>query len=208
MTAGEFATGPEPHETVAAVLRRLGQGAVDERVSVGDLMALLDSRAYGFVCLLLAVPNLTPGPSVPGFSTIFGLSLCFVALEMLLGQHQPRVPPPLARLSVRRRRLVGLFARVVPIIERVERVLKPRWPALTSIGLRPFIAAALLLQGVLLALPLPVVTIAPAFATLLMALGMLARDGAAISLGLLAGIGSVAAFGTLALAALRALGYI
>jgi hypothetical protein len=78
-----------PADTIAEALRQLGDGPPEEPVTIGQLVAQLDARAQSLVLLLLAAPNLTPGPSMPGFSTIFGVPVCIVAFEMMLAR--PRV---------------------------------------------------------------------------------------------------------------------
>ena len=49
-----------------------------ERVTLGELVALLGNRSFGLLLLLFALPNLVPLP--PGSSTVFGLPL------LLLGE--------------------------------------------------------------------------------------------------------------------------
>jgi hypothetical protein len=196
-----------PEDTIEAVLRRLGHGAPDERVTLGELVASLDHRAYGFVILLLAVPNLTPGPSLPGFSTVFGIAAIVVAVEMTLGRTQPSLPRFLARISVGRARLAGMIARALPLIVRIDRILRPRLTAVWRVGGHRWTGLAALLQAVLLALPVPVYSMAPACALLLMALGLIARDGAALALGHLAGLASFGLAVALAVAAAQLLGW-
>ena len=78
---------PAEASTVAAVLNRIVEDSTGERVAVGDMIGSLGPRAHGFALLLLSAPNLTPGPSLPGFSTIFAIPMCLVAAQMGLGQR-------------------------------------------------------------------------------------------------------------------------
>ena len=121
-------------DTIIAAFRRLGEGPADESTTLGDLVTRLDARAHALVLLLLAAPNLTPGPSMPGFSTIFALPLCVVAFEMMLGRRRLRLPGFLARIQIRRGRIAGLVGRLEPLLHRVERVLRPRGPGLAGPG--------------------------------------------------------------------------
>lgn len=187
-------------ETILSVLRRLGhdseregaerEGPEHERVTLGELVARLDERGHALVLLLLTAPNLTPGPSMPGFSTVLAVPLVIVALEMALGRRTLRLPRLLANLTIRRRRIANFIIKLEPFLARTERVLKPRGPDVTTEARCRAIGAACVVLGLVLALPIPVFCLVPATALLVIALGLLARDGAAVICGL--GIGVIA----------------
>jgi hypothetical protein len=177
-------------ETILTVLRRLGHGPQDEAATLGELVERLDERGHPLVLLLLAAPNLTPGPSIPGFSTIFGVPLCIIAFEMCLGRRRLRLPGFLARIRVSRRRVSNFIVRLEPLLERIERVLKPRAPAFGSAQAGRALGLAALVLSILLVLPIPVFSLMPALALVLLALGLLARDGMAVLAGI--GLGGIA----------------
>lgn len=197
----------EPEESIKTVLRRLATRPDAERVSLAELIADLDTRAYGFVLLLCTVPNLTPGPSLPGFSTVFGLPAIAFAVQMILGRPQPWLPHRLARITVSRPRLERLIERALPLVDRADNLLRPRFSSLTHGPGRLWLGLSCLLQGVLLALPVPVFSMVPAFALMLLALGLIARDGAFVLLGHLTGLAGFALGIGLAVAAARLLGW-
>jgi hypothetical protein len=180
-----------PEETIETVLRRLSDGPADERVTLGALLGMLDRRAYGFVLLLLAAPNLTPGPSIPGFSTIFGVPAILIALQMVLGRQQPWLPDRLARIGVRRQPLARTIQRALPLIIWFDRMLRPRLRRFARIAGGRWTGVAALVQAILLALPIPVYSMAPAAALLFMALGLIARDGFILACGHAAGLAAL-----------------
>lgn len=180
-----------PEETIETVLRRLGEGPDDGRVTLGALLAMLDRRAYGFVLLLLAAPNLTPGPSLPGFSTLFGVPAILIATQMMLGRSRPWLPGWLARLSLPRRRLAKLIERALPLIVRLDRLLRPRLHLFTRLAGGRWTGFVALVQSVLLALPIPVYSMAPAAALLFIALGLIGRDGIVLACGFVAGLATL-----------------
>jgi hypothetical protein len=190
-------------ETIAAVLQRLLDETPGAVTTYGMLIQRLGRRGYGFAMLLLTAPNLMPGPSLPGFSTIFGVPMLALAAGMLLGVPNPRLPQWLAARVVKRERLERFIARLVPIAARADRALQPRWFALVD---TPRLSGAwFAVLAILLILPVPFVSMAPATAALLIALGLIAQDGLAIALGLVVtvvGVVLYAVFGWLALAAL------
>jgi hypothetical protein len=177
-----------PEDSIAAALRRIGTHSNDERLTLGEILDSLDHRAYGFVLLLLAAANFTPGPSMPGFSTLFGLPATAMAVQMMLGWSRPWLPPRLARVSMRRGRFTATVAKALPTIARLDRVLRPSLTLLASPTGRRWTGAASLVQALLLCLPLPFYPMAPATALMLMSLGMIARDGLMLALGHIAGV--------------------
>jgi hypothetical protein len=177
-----------PEETIAGVLRRIGTHSDAERLTLGEILDSLDHRAYGFVLLLLAAANFTPGPSMPGFSTLFGLPAIAMAAQMVLGWSRPWLPARLARLSMPRQRFTATVAKALPMIARLDRVLRPRLTWLVNLTGHRWTGAAALLQALLLCLPLPLYPMAPAASLVLMSLGMIARDGLMLALGHVAGV--------------------
>lgn len=195
-----------PSDSIVAALLRLGEGPPDIPVTVEELVASLDSRAFGFVVLLMALPNLTPGPSMPGFSTIFGVPVCIVAAQMALGRSRPWLPHWIGKRAISRGRVARVIGHAIPMVRRIEKLLKPRWPLLTQSIIGRWTGVGCLAAGVLLALPIPVFSMAPAFALVLLSLGLLARDGIMLILGHAAVIGSLIGLAFLVWAALEVLG--
>ena len=180
-----------PEDSIVTVLRRIGTHSDHERLTLGEILDSLDHRAYGFVLLLLAAANFTPGPSMPGFSTLFGLPASAMAVQMVLGWSRPWLPPRLARLSMPRQRFIATVTKALPVIARLDRVLRPRLTRLATLTGHRWTGAAALLQALLLCVPLPFYPMAPAAALVLMSLGMIARDGLMLALGHVAGVAAL-----------------
>jgi hypothetical protein len=177
-----------PEDSIADALRRIGAHSEDERLTLGEILDSLDHRAYGFVLLLLAAANFTPGPSMPGFSTLFGLPAMAMAAQMVLGWSRPWLPPRLARLGMKRARFIATVAKALPLIRRLDRVLRPRLTWLANLTGHRWTGAAAFVQALLLCLPVPLYPMAPAASLVLMSLGMIARDGLMLALGHVAGV--------------------
>jgi hypothetical protein len=80
----------------------------------------------------------------------------------------------------------GMIRRVVPWLERAEKLLRPR---ISVLALPPFeylIGVVCLLLAAVLVLPIPLGNMLPALSISLLALGLLERDGYAIATGLIA----------------------
>ena len=173
----------EPFLATSDVLLRLVREFPGDRLTMADLVAGLEDRAFGLLMLLLALPNCPPMPGIPFLSTVTGTPLAFFAGQLALGHPTPWLPQRLLRQSFRRTELLVALERVAPYVKRVERLLKPRLLQLaTGRGERATASVAFLL-AVILALPIPGGNLLPAWAIVFFALGVVERDGVCVVIG-------------------------
>ena len=98
---------------------------------------------------------------------------------------------PKAAVSFERGLFQSLAAKSAAVLVRLERGLRPRWPALTGPAAEPMLGAVIVILGIVLALPIPFGNQPPAFAITLIALGLLEHDGAFVAAGVVAALISV-----------------
>jgi len=182
VTAPNLQPVPVRRLPLSAVLRQLAAEPGRERVSVRDLFAALGDRALAALLFVFAVPNVLPSP--PGLSTVLGVPLLFLSAQLLLG-HKAWLPDFIARRSMARADFEVLMGRVLPGLERAEKLLKPRLSGLALPPMEYALGFICLMLAVILVLPIPLGNNPPAFAIALIALGILERDG----LWVLAGLG-------------------
>lgn len=178
----------EAHRRLSALLVEIAEGNEDERISIGELLIALRRRALGAMIFIFAVPVALPLP--PGVSTIFGAPLLFLTAQLMLGL-QPWLPRLITERSLTRREFSKIVTAVAPWLHRAESIMRPR---LTVIGQRPFVYVlgfACLVLSIILFLPIPLGNMLPAFAVSVISLGLLARDGVWMLIGLLTGIVAV-----------------
>jgi hypothetical protein len=171
------ANQPLPRK-LSVELGELRDKSAQRVITLREVIYTLQGRAYMLLVLLLALPFITPIP-LPGLSTPFGLAIALIALRLALGQR-PWLPMKLQRKELP----AGFFGRVFAVAEKVlkffEKFLRPRLTALTD---TPFLAqlhAVLMLVAavaLLLPLPIPFTNSFPAWTILLIAAGLLERDG-------------------------------
>ena len=181
-----------PPPKLSVELANLRDRSVRGALTLREVIYTLHGRAYMLLVLLLALPFITPVP-LPGLSTPFGLAIALIALRLSLGQR-PWLPMKLQRKELP----TGFFARVFGFAERVlrflEKFLRPR---LTFLSDTPFLVqlhALLMLTAavaLLLPLPIPFTNSFPAWTILLLAAGLLERDGVFILAGYLIFIAAV-----------------
>ncbi len=197
-----------PAKKLSEELGDLRREFAEHEVSLRAVLLALRGRAYMLLLILLTLPFLLPLP-LPGLSTPFGLAIGLVALRLALGQR-PWLPKKIQRL----RMPAGYFPRMIDgaarIIRTLESFLHPRWLVLTESGvLRQLHAVVLVAAAMILLLPLPIPFSngLPAWAILLIAGGLLERDGWFIVLGYLMfalGVAYIWVFGEAAAAGLEA----
>ncbi|OAN54698.1 hypothetical protein A6A04_12000 [Paramagnetospirillum marisnigri] len=170
-------------------LRRLGGPSGPTLAEAGQFLA---ERSTLLVMLLMAALALVPSPGLP-LGLVAGLGITWLALSSL-GGGQASLPASLSNRALPRPILEAALRRLVPLLRRVERRARPRLPHLV-VGIGGAIAlVGIGLQGLLLALPLPFGNLPPAAAIVVLAAGLLWRDG----LGVLAGHAlSLASFGVI-----------
>ncbi|WP_045387388.1 exopolysaccharide biosynthesis protein [Falsirhodobacter sp. alg1] len=170
---------------LSEVLESIAHDPERQRISISDLVQAMDGRAFGALLLIFALPNVLPTP--PGTSGILGLPLIFLAAQLMMGRA-PWLPAFIATRSMERTAFATLVGKMTPILGRAERLLVPRLTFMVSSTAERFLGAALLILAIVLAMPIPLGNMLPAFAMTLISLGMLERDGLWVMIGLALGV--------------------
>lgn len=162
----------------------------------------LHERSFGVVMLLMALLGL-----VPGASGIVGVLLVFPAMQMMLAHKAPVLP----RLIVERRlpatkvRRVG--NRILPLLRRMELVIRPRWPTPFETTKR-VVGLVVLLLAATLVWPFPFSHIIPALVIMLLSFAYLEEDGILLCIALVAALASLSVTGVTVWAAIRTTGWL
>jgi hypothetical protein len=155
-----------------------------ETVTLREVLGLLQGRGFVLLLMLLALPFCTPVP-LPGLSTPFGATIALIGLRLACAAR-PWLPDRLLDTRLPPAVFTKVFAVTRRLILGFERLLRPRLLWLTaSARLRQLHAVPVVLCALLLLLPLPVPfsNTLPSWGILLIAGGLLARDGAFIIAG-------------------------
>jgi hypothetical protein len=177
--------GPKPRK-LSEVLEHLIEEFQERPVTLREVIGVLQGRAYNLLMLLLAIPFLLPLP-LPGLSTALGLVISVIALRLTLGQ-KPWLPARLLDRVLPPRFFPTLLAGARRVLRLLEVMLKPRHLWLTASPLLGQLHAFIILvAGLVLLLPLPPGTnFPPALCIVIMAGGLLERDGLFVLGGYLA----------------------
>lgn len=168
--------GPRSGIGTRALLDRFANGADDETVPLGDVFVGLGRRSFGMLLFVSTLPAFVPIPGFAGAAS--GPFVVLIGLQLLIGQRQPWLPAFAARRGPRRATMARFRDRVSPLLQRLERVVRPRLPAMLDHRLASaFTGVQLVALGILLLLPIPLTNYLFAVVLLLFALALIERDG-------------------------------
>jgi hypothetical protein len=161
----------------------------NERLTVGDILAVLRDRAFALLVVLLGLPNCLPMP--PPIPLVCGLLLGLVAVQLIAGRAAPWLPRSVLHRSIARSDVERAVRRAAPVFRWLERFSRPRMSVLDSTGAMRVIGGLLLVLalGIIFALPPIVGQIPLGIAVCLLGLGLVERDGLVVLGGL--AIGSI-----------------
>jgi hypothetical protein len=155
-------------------------------VRLGVLLTAVGRRSYGPLLLIIGLFAISPATVVPGMTTVAAVITLLVAGQMALGLSRPWLPKFVLNLKVPRQPFFAFLDKARPRVERIDgHWLKPRWEFLSA---PPFVnlVALCVIAAALVTFPLsfiPFAPLAPGIAVVLLGLGMTARDGFWLLLG-------------------------
>jgi|ERR1700716_330815 hypothetical protein len=162
------------------VLAELLRQAPPDHFTLGWVLSTLHQRSFGVVILFLGVLATAPiGSSVPG------IMLVAVAVQMIAGIREPIFPRFITERRLPTQYLLRLGERAVPVLRYLERAVHPRWPTAFEVARRFVGIVVLLLTTALLLTPVPLSNIAPAVLIVLISLAYIEEDGLLLCLAFL-----------------------
>jgi hypothetical protein len=173
-----------PNESLSQTLRSALDTNHDGQVTLGEVVDRVAERGFGLLLILLNLPMLVPMP--PGTSGPVGILLALLGAQMLLGAERPWLPARARAYRLSGKIVQTLQKSGVALMERVERFSRPRWTFVENPLMRRVIALITLCMGILLFLPIPGMNTFPAILLLILAVGLLNRDGILLLVGTVA----------------------
>jgi hypothetical protein len=185
--------GDAPGEKLALIIKNLPP----DSLTLAELRDLVGQEGLLLLTALLTLVFMIP-VSIPGVSTVFGAAILLIGVCRLLGRGL-WMPKRFRERSFPSDKIRNALTGGMAWFRRLERISRPhRWRWLTSGFLMDLINnGALILGAILLMAPFGLVPFSntlPALALLLLAIGLLQRDGACIVLGHLTNLATIAYF--------------
>ncbi|REC95941.1 exopolysaccharide biosynthesis protein [Kushneria indalinina] len=171
--------------------------ALDEKhegseVSLNDVLETFHSRSFG--PLLVMPPLIALALPIFGLPTVCGIVTALVAIQQVMGRRNPWLPKRLRHLSINGQRFHRTVEKVNPWVKRLERLFRPRLAFMDNDVTHRVVALFIVLISLSIPFvePLPMGPALPCAMLLLIALGMLMRDGLATLTGLIVAVAGMA----------------
>jgi len=164
-------------------LKKIGQKHKNGKTKISELMNDFHENGILLAMVFFALPVAVPLPYPPGFTTIMGVPLIILSIQMLVGSKKVRLPEKVNHYELKNSTLKAISDKIVPIIEAIEKYIKPRLSFARSVYCEQFVGLICLIAAISIALPIPLTNAIPALGITIMALGLLNRDGIIIIAG-------------------------
>ncbi len=174
--------------TISQTLQTLQTQLTGERVTVADILEGLHERGFGFVLLIFALPMAMPLPVPPGVNILLASPLVLLTAQQALGRHVIWVPEGVKSKNVSRETFFGFLNKAIPLLQKVEILVKPRLEFITRGVFSHMIGVLGLVMALTTAIPVPLTNTVPCIGISIMAIGVLSRDGLAVIGGALIGV--------------------
>jgi len=174
-----------PASTFARHMTVILRSARKERLSVGDIIALLSARDKTAIILLPAFLAVSPATIAFGVASVCGLMIAAIALQLLVRERQIWLPARMENFQIRQETVLGAIGFLDRPLFWLEQNTRQR---LLFFVKGPFRALALLLSAGL-GLAMPFLELVPFSATTgglaitTMVLGLLMKDGLIVLIG-------------------------
>lgn len=171
-----------------------------DKVTLGEILELVGKEGLLLLVAFLTLVFMVP-VSIPGVSTVFGAAILLVGVSRMFGRAL-WLPKRFREHSIPVDKLKGALEKGQKWIPRLEKISKPHrmaWMA-NGPGISRINDAAIVLGAVLLMAPfgfIPFSNTIPGIALLFLSVGLIQRDGAAVLLGHLANLATIAYFSVL-----------
>lgn len=165
-------------------LGELAERFREHEVTLREVLEVTGGRGFDILLIILNLPFITPIP-LPGISQLIGAVCILLALRLTLGMR-PWLPDRLLDGKLPPRFFPMLLSATKRVLQVLEVLLRPRLLSFVQGVLIPkFNALLMFLMACcfILPLPIPLTNGLPAWAIILIAAGMLERDGLAVFFG-------------------------
>lgn len=173
---------------LSEILDQLRYNLSSDILTTGMLVKALHERGIGALMVLFALLIMIP---IPGLNTLSGIPLVLLSAQQALGRHTVWLPRQIMDKSLNRKDTLDAIAKILPLLRKLELVLRPRMIWVTTAGKARLFGAMSIVMSLFASIPIPLTHTVPGFGLLLISLGTTQRDGLAIVAGAAIGIGYI-----------------
>ena len=170
---------------VSQVLLDLKAEAQAGDLSVGRVIDSLETRAFGMLLIIFALPVAIP--FLYGIPQIVSVPMLVLCLQMVAGREAPWLPEKFRARMMPSQSFIAVVKRGVPIIRWFEKISKPRLQFVTGRVAERTIGVFLCLFCASILVPLPGTNTVPGIAVGIVSIGFIEKDGVIVLGGTLLG---------------------
>ena len=170
-------------------------------VQVKKLLENHSDELLPTLLLLVSIPGLLPSTGIP-LGSLFSPGMFIVGITWFLHRKSVKLPSKLTNYSLKAETARKILNMMAKSYDYAERICRHRQQKLTKGQFLRVVGAAVMLNAFIVFLPIPFGNTLPAFANIVLALGILFRDGLAVVAGLALTLSSLIIGSILGMAAL------
>ena len=159
----------------------------EEEITIRAMVKAFGERAFGFLTLIFALICIVPLP-IPGIHMLLSIPLFYLSAQQMIGRKEVWFPDKILDYKIPRKAFEDMSHKAMPWIVKVENISKPRLEFLTHRFWFCFFGAVMFYITAFISIPLPLTNLIPAVGIVLMALGILNRDGITLLIGVAIGV--------------------
>ena len=172
---------------VSEILQQFINSHQESEISIRSMTHYFGERAFGFLLLIFALICVVPLP-IPGIHMLLSIPLFYLSIQQAIGRHEVWFPQKIMDYKIPNKAFHEMVGKTLPWIKRIEKISRPRLEFLTRGGFFCFVGMLVFYITAFLSIPLPLTNLVPGIAIMIIALGILNRDGIAIIIGSAVGI--------------------
>ncbi len=172
-------------EPVSKTLGKLAEKSENGSTKVAEIINEFKENSILLAMIFFALPAALPLPFPPGFTTILGIPMIILSIQLILGSKKVKLPNRLNQYKIQNSTLIMMGNKMVPLLLKIERYVKPRYEFASSVYCERIVGIICIIASCVVTLPLPMTNAIPAQGVAIIAIGFLNRDGLIILLGVL-----------------------
>jgi len=161
-------------EDIALILKKKSAAG---QIYLSDFTDHFGNRSIAFIIALLALPIALPF-TPPGINTPFAAACIILAFNFGLNKQDFSLPKFIANKKLPFKPDGGFFKAMTKLLTLLEILIKPRLSWVTESKFsKPLLALGLVCASIVMLIPLPVINSVSSLIVLLIALGIVSKDG-------------------------------
>jgi hypothetical protein len=178
----------EGNETILTLLHDILNQHEEKEISFGDIVDKLKDKGLALLLAILSFPIALPIPTPPGFTTIFGIPLCILTIQLIYRLEQPWLPKWLRNKKIKIDTFRSFVTKSEPLFKKLAKFLKPRYSGVLTESSERVIGILAFLCSVSIALPILFGNAIPSAAIFIMSLGIMYKDGLTAIIGMVTAV--------------------